>query len=218
MDRNYQKERYDRMKALGLRHRKGPNGHWAWVDPMNPVWPEPAPKPKQPNPTALIYVPAYNVFVLKKTPFTIYRKAKDGCYIPLRFRVDKYGAEHYAASAVGVPHFERAIAIALALIGPRPANAFQIRFRDGNKLNCNPKNLYWHVRDPDAAAKYYAEFRRRNVFLQYGKAGTPGAGQRWTQRSIAERLMKLKPEFREWRPEYAPIPPTGVYHPRRKKG
>ena len=220
MARNYPKERYDRMRALGLCHRKGPKGNWAWVDPANPVWPDPKPKPKQPNPTSLVFVPEYNVYVLKKAPFTIYRKAKDELYIPLRFRVTKGGgAECYIATSTGIPCFERARAIALALIGPRPAGAFQLRFRDGNKLNCNPANLFWYIRDPSTAEKYYAEFRQRNVFLQYGKKGTPGAGQRWTRREIAEKLKNLKPQFRVWKPEYAPVPPSGRHHnyPRKKK-
>lgn len=214
---SYQQERYRRMKALGLCHRKGPNGHWEWVDPANPVWHDPKPKPKQPNADSLIPVPEYSVFVLKKAPYTVYRRDKNGLYVPIRFRAGKNEAEYYPATAAGIPYFERATVIALALIGPRPDGSFQLRFKDGNKLNCNPRNLYWYVRDPDAANKQYAAFRERNCFVQYGKTGLPGSGQRWTRREIAEKLMKIKPEFRIWKPEYAPVPPTGIHRPRKKK-
>lgn len=94
--------------------------------------------------------------------------------------------------------------VATTLIPEVPGKPY-VGYRDGNKENTSPSNLFWtdisELRSPckrTPAKEYQRETYRKYFAFVLFSDGI----QRWCDKGVAEELLRLKPEERHFKPEY----------------
>lgn len=94
--------------------------------------------------------------------------------------------------------------VATTLIPEVPGKPY-VGYRDGNKENTAPSNLFWtdisELRSPckrTPAKEYQKDTYRKYFSFVLFSDGI----QRWCDKGVAEELLRLKPEDRHFKPEY----------------